>query len=280
MRIDAHQHFWNYSRDASDYGWMGPEMSVLHSDFGPPELAPLLSEIDFSGSVAVQARAREAENDALLQLSDDHEIVKAVVGWLDLCDPAVEARIEHYAEHQAFKGVRMLIHDHPDPEFANSEPHRRGVGLLNKYGLSYDLLLKPPHLTAATRLVDTLPDTRFVVDHIAKPRLAQGWDEEWAAGISAIAERDHVCCKLSGMVTEAHWDRWRDVPYTNYLDFVIEKFGAERLMIGSDWPVALCAADYHAAMNIVIEWASKLSSHEAEAILGRTCQSFYRIEHP
>lgn len=280
MRIDAHQHFWTYSRDRADYGWMGAEMSVLHHDFGPSELAPLLSEIGFSGSVAVQARESEAENDALLQHAEDHEIVKGVVGWLDLCDPAIEARIAHYAQHRAFKGVRMLIHDHPDPDFARSEPHRRGVALLDKYGLSYDLLLKPPHLPAARALVDTLPGTRFVIDHIAKPRLAQGWDEDWAAGMAAMAERDNVWCKLSGMVTEAHWDRWQEAPYARYLDFVLEKFGAERLMIGSDWPVALCSTDYLAAMGVVMDWAERLSAPERDAILGRTCQAFYRIDQP
>lgn len=280
MRIDAHQHFWSYSRDAADYGWMGADMSVLHNDFGPSDLAPLLAEVGFSGSVAIQARENEAENDALLELAQDHDIVKGVVGWLDLCDPAIDARIAHYADHRAFKGVRMLIHDHPDPDFASSEPHRRGVALLDKYGLSYDLLLKPQHLRAATALVDTLPGTRFVIDHIAKPRLSRGWDEEWATGMSEIARRENVWCKLSGMVTEAKWERWQDAPYTRYLDFVLEHFGAGRLMIGSDWPVALCATDYATAINVVIDWAEKLSATERDAILGRTCQAFYRIDHP
>lgn len=279
MRIDAHQHFWSYSSDAADYGWMGPDMSRLHNDFGPSELAPLLSAIGFSGSVAVQARETEAENDVLLRLTEENSIVKGVVGWLDLSDPAVEGRIARYADHPAFKGVRMLIHDHPDPDFASSEPHRRGVALLDKYGLSYDLLLKPPHLPSATELVDSLPGTRFVIDHIAKPRIAQGWDEAWASGMAVIAERDNVWCKLSGMVTEAEWDRWNDAPYARYLDFVLEKFGPERLMIGSDWPVALCATDYVTSMKVVIDWAAKLSDQEADAILGRTCQTFYRIDH-
>lgn len=278
MRIDAHQHFWTYTKDAADYGWMGPEMGVLHHDFGPRTLAPLLAEIGFSGAVAVQARESEAENDALLAHADNHEIVKGVVGWLDLCDPAIEARIADYAAHRAFKGVRMLIHDHPDPNFANSEPHRRGVSLLEKHGLSYDLLLKPPHLASATALVDALPQTRFVVDHIAKPHLAQGWDEDWAKGTAEIAQRDNVWCKLSGMVTEADWTYWQDAPYTRYLDFVLDQFGAERLMIGSDWPVALCATDYVSAMKIVIDWADKLSVDEKDAILGRTCSKFYRID--
>lgn len=278
MRIDAHQHFWAYTEDAADYGWMGPEMDALRRDFGPKDLEPLLSEVGFSGAVAVQARESEAENDALLAHADNHESVKGVVGWLDLCDPAIEARIAHYATHRAFKGVRMLIHDHPDLDFANSASHRRGVSLLEQYGLSYDLLLKPPHLASATALVDALPETRFVIDHIAKPRLAHGWDEDWAKGMAAIAQRDNVWCKLSGMVTEADWSHWHNAPYARYLDFVLDHFGTERLMIGSDWPVALCATDYVSAMNIVIDWAEKLSFDEKDSILGDTCSKFYRID--
>lgn len=280
MRIDAHQHYWEYCRNAADYGWMSDDMRVLHDDFGPADLAPLLQKVDFSGAVAIQARESEAENDALLRLADTHSIIKGVVGWLDLCHPGVEEKIAHYASHNVFKGVRMLIHDHPDLQFAASIPHRRGVGLLDKHGLSYDLLLRPPHLPAATALVDALPGTRFVIDHIAKPRLSGGWDEEWANGMAEIARRQNVWCKLSGMVSEADWDDWQAAPYRRYLDFVLENFGPDRLMIGSDWPVVLCATDYVSAMNIVINWVSRLSTSEAEGILGRNCMNFYRIEHP
>ena len=280
MRIDAHQHYWQYSRNAADYGWMDDDMRVLHDDFGPADLTPLLEKAGFDGEVAVHARESEAENDALLGLCDIHPLVKGVVGWLDLCHPAVEERIAHYASRSAFKGARMLIHAHPDLQFAASTPHRRGVGLLDKYGLSYDLSLKPPHLPAATALVDALPGTRFVIDHIAKPRLSQGWDEEWASGMAEIARRKNVCCKLSGMVTEADWDDWQAAPYGRYLDFVLENFGPERLMIGYDWPVVLCATDYVSPMNIVINLVSRLSTSEAEGILGRNCMDFYRIEVP
>jgi L-fuconolactonase len=277
MRLDAHQHFWDYGRDRADYGWIGPDMEVLRRDYGPHDLKPLLAEIGFDGAVAVQARELEAENDALLALADANPTVKAVVGWLDLCRPDIEERIEHYAAHSAFKGVRMVIHDHPDPAFANRGNHKRGVGMLARHGLSYDLLLKPPYIASAIALVDDLPDTRFVIDHIAKPRIESGWDAEWAELISDIARRDNVWCKLSGMVTEADWSTWREAPYERYLDFVLERFGADRLMIGSDWPVALCVTDYGSTMSIVLDWAARLSTDEQAAITGRTCQTFYRI---
>jgi L-fuconolactonase len=277
MRIDAHQHFWNYETDAADYGWIGEDMSVLRRNFGPDELAQQLSHLGFSGAVAVEARDTLAENDALLALAQRHDIVKAVVGWFDLCDPKVEADIARHADSKGFKGARMVIHDHPDPEFANSELHRRGVGMLDQYGLSYDLLLRPANIASATQLVDALPHTRFVIDHIAKPRLAMGWDDEWATGMKSISERPNVFCKLSGMVTEANWGNWHDAPYVRYLDFVFDLFGAKRLMIGSDWPVALLATGYGPAMQIVLDWAQKLSPDERAAIEGETCMAFYRI---
>lgn len=277
MRLDAHQHFWNYESDAADYGWISDDLAVLRQNFGVDALATELAALDFAGAVAVQAREIVTENDALLAIAANHDIVKAVVGWLDLCKPNVETQIARYAAYEKFKGVRMLIHDRSDVDFANSEPHRRGVGLLAGYGLTYDLLLRPAHLPSATRLADALPETRFVVDHIAKPRLAHGWDEEWASGITAIAERPNVFCKLSGMVTEANWDQWQNAPYKRYLDHVLNLFGADRLMIGSDWPVALLATGYRPAMNIVLDWAQKLSPDERAAIEGRTCMAFCGI---
>lgn len=277
MRIDAHQHFWNYESEAADYGWISEELSVLRRNFGPNDLAPELSALGFSGAVAVEARDSLAENDALLDIAARHAIVMGVVGWFDLCAPNVESDIARYAADQNFKGARMLIHDHPDPDFAASEPHQHGVGILERYGLSYDLLLRPANLASATRLVDALPQTRFVIDHIAKPRLASGWDEEWAIGMKAIAERPNVYCKLSGMVTEALWHDWQNAPYVRYLDYVFGLFGANRLMIGSDWPVALLATGYGPAMQIVLDWAEKLSTDERAAIEGETCMAFYRI---
>lgn len=277
MRIDAHQHFWRYAENAADYPWIGADMDILRADYGPEDLRPLLAEIGFDGSVAVQARASERENDALLALAAEHDAVLGVVGWFDLCDPAVEEHIARYADHPRFRGVRMQIHDYEDVDFAASEAHRRGVGLLEKYGLTYDLLLRPRNLPSATALVDSLPETRFVVDHIAKPRIADGWDSEWAEKIAAIAERPNVWCKLSGMVTEADPQRWQEAPYDRYMDHVLALFGPTRLMIGSDWPVSLCAGDYRSVMAIVMGWAAKLSTDEQDAIFGGTCQNFYSI---
>lgn len=277
MRIDAHQHFWNYSKNPSDYVWMTDEHSILRRDLGPDELRPLIEKTGFDGTIAIQAREMRKETDYLLDIAREHDFVRGVVGWLDLCDPAVAEDLEMLADEKLLRGLRMLIHERADVGFAASEPHVRGVGLLAKYSLTYDLLVRPQHLRAATELVDKFPNQAFVIDHIAKPRLRLGWDEEWSAGIALIAERPNVYCKLSGMVTEADPTKLASTPFMRYLDTVLERFGSLRLMIGSDWPVCTCATDYSTTMGITMSWASRLSEAEQFAIFGDNCSRFYRL---
>jgi L-fuconolactonase len=277
MKLDAHQHFWNYTANAADYGWMNDACAVLRRDFEPPQLEPLLREIGFDGTIAVQARERREETDYLLALAERHPLVKGVVGWLDLTDPGVEREIERYAAQIRLRGLRMVIHDREDVNFADSPAHRRGVGMLRRHGLTYDLLLRPQHLPSAIRLVDAWPDQPFVVDHLAKPLIATGAMSPWRESFREIARRPNVCCKLSGMVTEASWTTWQPADLRPYLDVALEAFGPERLMIGSDWPVCTCAADYVRTMRATIAWADTLAPAERDAILGGTCARFYGV---
>lgn len=277
MRIDAHQHFWQYARNADDFVWMSDELAALKHDFLPGDLAPLREAIGFDGSVAVQAREVEAETDFLLGLAADHTEVLGVVGWVDLCADNVAARLDRWTGEEKLKGFRMLIHDRPDPDFADSEAHSRGVGLLDARGLAYDLLLRTIHLPAAIRLVDRFPEQRFVIDHIAKPAMDGSDLEAWKRGMSAIAHRPNVLCKLSGMVTEADWRDWTAATFEPYLEHVLEAFGSRRLMIGSDWPVCTLASDYVRAMRVVLDWSQALSEDERSALLGGNCARFYRI---
>ncbi|MDH4442459.1 MAG: amidohydrolase family protein [Rhizobium sp.] len=280
MRIDAHQHFWNYSDHPRDYVWMTDEYASLRRNFGPSDLKPILDENGFSGSVVVQARELSSETAHLLKLAAEHSFILGVVGWLDLCNSKVEAQIASFANDRKLRGLRMLIHDRPDPDFAMSSEHVEGVSLLERYGLTYDLLLKPPHILSATRLVARLPNQLFVVDHIAKPDIASGLFEPWGRELAILAKHDNVYCKLSSLVTQAVWERWSPAEITPYLDHVLEVFGAERLMIGSDWPVSTVAADYRTTVNVVLEWTGRLSASEQAAILGGTCRRFYGLEVP
>jgi L-fuconolactonase len=280
MRLDSHQHFWNYSRDAADYVWMTDELAPLKRNFEPEDLQPLLQEAGFDGAVTVQARETVSETEYLLGLAAAHPIVRGVVGWVDLCDPMVERDIERFSDNPTLKGFRMLIHDRADPDFADSEPHRRGVSMLKRYGLTYDLLLRPPHIASATRLVDALPEQPFVVDHIAKPLIAKGEFSPWHEDLTALSRRPNVLCKLSGLVTEADWDNWTPDQIRPYLDVVLDLFGPERLMIGSDWPVCTVAAEYGEVMSLVVDWTDRLSADERDAVLGGNCARFYNIAQP
>jgi len=277
MRLDAHQHFWNYTANAADYTWISDASAVLRQDFEPPQLEPLLREIGFDGTIAVQARELPQETGYLLGLAERHTLIKGVVGWLDLTAPGVGADLERAAENPVLRGLRMVIHDRADLDFADSPDHRRGVGMLGRLGLTYDLLVRPQHLPSALRLVDALPDQAFVIDHAAKPLVAKGIMSPWRERMAEMAHRPQVYCKVSGLVTEADGASWTPADLTPYLDTVLELFGADRLMIGSDWPVCLCASDYVRTMRVVIDWSAKLSPTERDGILGGNAARFYGI---
>jgi L-fuconolactonase len=158
------------------------------------------------------------------------------------------------------------------PEF------RRGIGHLREHNLTYDLLLFPRHLPIAASLVEQFPDQPFVLDHMAKPAIAQRAISPWREDIRRLAQYPNVCCKLSGMVTEARWHAWDTTDFTPYLDTVIEAFGTGRLMIGSDWPVCRLSSDYAATMHLVIDYCRQFSLADQTAIFGGTCARFYGIE--
>jgi L-fuconolactonase len=275
MKIDAHQHFWQYND--SDYVWMGPEHESIRRSFLPSDLGPLLDQIGFDGSVAVQARQMTVETEWLLELADANPRILGVVGWVDLQSDSVSSQIDTYASHSRLVGVRHVVHDEPDDEFVLRPAFRRGIALLEPAGLTYDLLLFPRHIEPSIRLVDEFPQQRFVIDHIAKPPIAAGGIDPWATDLREIARRENVWCKLSGMVTEADPRNWAAADYDRYLDVVLEAFGPERAMIGSDWPVCTLAGPYGRVMKIVIDYVNRLSASEQDAILGENCARFYGL---
>ncbi|MHA1554637.1 MAG: amidohydrolase family protein [Alphaproteobacteria bacterium] len=278
MRLDAHQHFWDYAANPHEFPWMTDTYASLRRNFLPQDLAPLLDAAGYDGTIAVQARELTRETDFLLDLARRHKIIKGVVGWIDLCAADVDATLERYADESLLKGFRMLIHNHPDPDFADSDPHTRGVARLATHGWTYDLLVRSPHLPASMRLVDQLPNQLFVIDHIAKPvNDRSDWDA-WRKGMATLAARENVCCKLSGLVTEGDWQRWTSADFEPFLDEVLDAFGSDRCMIGSDWPVCTSAADYGSAMAVVEDWSGKLNPTERAAILGGNCARFYGVE--
>jgi L-fuconolactonase len=274
IRIDAHQHFWKYGPDT--HGWIDDSMAVLKRDFLPKDLAPLLHAADFDGCVAVQAQTNITATEWLLSLADQHEFIRGVVGWVDLCSSAAPADLERLSQHPRLVGIRHVVQSEPDG-FMSREDFRRGIAALAQFDLTYDILIFERQLTEALDLVRAFPDQRFVIDHIAKPDIKNGSFDAWRAGIEAIAREPNASCKLSGMVTEADWSSWTPAAFEPYLDVVVHAFGPTRCMLGSDWPVCILAGDYATVTKIVIDYANRLSASERDAILGGTASAFYRL---
>jgi len=276
MRIDSHQHFWRYR--PQDYPWIDEGKGLLKRDFLPEDLEPLLSAQRFDGCIAVQAAHTPDETRFLLDLSDRHPFVRAVVGWVDLCAPDVERRLAELARYPRLKGIRHIAQDEPDDRFLAREDVVGGIAALEPLGLAYDILIFARQLPAALELVRRLPRQRFVLDHIAKPEIAAGRVSPWKEQLRELAAAPNVCCKLSGMVTEAKWKGWTPADFRPYLDVVFEAFGPDRLMIGSDWPVCLLAGDYPAVMGLVEGYMSGRPAAEREKVLGGNAARFYGVD--
>ena len=244
--VDAHQHFWDPGR--FDYFWMtGEETAPLRRPYGPDDLEPLLAEAGVDATVLVQALRSVAETRWFLETAAATPFVAGVVGWVDLLDPRVGdtlAELKAQPDGRLLVGIRHMVQDEPDREWLLQPAVKRGLGAVAEADLVYDLLLKPPQIAAATRLCAELPEVRFVVDHLAKPPIASGEIGPWADLMAPFAGMPHVSCKLSGMVTEANWASWTPADLAPYVGTVVELFGEDRLLFGSDWPVCTLAAGY------------------------------------
>lgn len=272
MRFDAHQHFWAYS--AEQYPWMQPDWPIRR-DFLPSDLAPHLAAGQLDGSIAVQARQSLDENRFLLELAERHETVRGVVGWVDLRAADVAEQLAEFSRFPKFVGVRHVAQDEPDEWFLARSEFVRGIARLREFGLTYDLLIYPHQLPAAIELVEQFPDQPFVLDHLAKPLIRAGTLEPWREQLQRLARSPHVSCKVSGMVTEAHWQSWQPSDFRPYLDVVAEAFGPDRLMYGSDWPVCTLAASYAQVLDLAESYFAPWSDTERQAIFGGNAERFY-----
>jgi L-fuconolactonase len=276
MYIDAHQHFWNY--DPREYQWIDEMMAPLRRDFLPADLQHELEREGFHGSVAVQARQSLQETRWLLELAAQSPFILGVVGWVELRSPQAGAHLMQLAHNPKLVGIRHIVQSEPDDRFLLQPDFLRGISLLAEFDLAYDILIYPKHLTVAAEFVRRFPEQRFVLDHLAKPEIKSGTINAWKKGIAELAGYHNVYCKLSGLVTEADWNRWKPEDMRPYLDVALERFGANRLMIGSDWPVCMLAGSYSRVMGLVKDYLSEHSEQEREAILGGNAKRFWRLK--
>jgi L-fuconolactonase len=277
MRIDAHQHFWRYN--AQRHTWITDEMSILKRDYLPAELLLELNKNGISGCMTVQVDQTEQETQFLLELAEQHDAIKGVVGWIDLSAHEVSQRLHHFSQFQKLRGLRHIVQSESDDRFILRPEFCRGIEELGEHGLTYDILIYPRQLPAAIELTQRFPQQPFVVDHIAKPAIRSGELEPWATQMRTIAKSANVYCKLSGMVTEADWGKWRSEDITPYLDVVFKAFGPGRLMFGSDWPVCLLAGSYQQTKQLIEAYTEKLSPEEREGIFGGNAARFYGLKN-
>jgi L-fuconolactonase len=275
MIIDAHHHLWKFNK--TDYPWMDESMAVLQKDYMPADLEPQLAGSGVTGTIAVQARQKLEETKWLLDLAGQNQFIKGVVGWVDICAEQLSRQLDEYSSHPLLVGVRHVVHDEPDDDFMLRPAFIKGMEKLVQHNLTYDLLIFPRHLKKAVELVSLFPDQRFVLDHMAKPFIRDGSLEPWTVDMAELGNFPNVWCKLSGMVTEAHPEQWKYEDFLPYLDSVVESFGPERLMLGSDWPVCRLAAEYEQVMDIPLRYFGDLGPDDKEKIFRLNCMECYEL---
>lgn len=275
MIIDAHHHFWKY--DPVEYGWIDNEMAIIRRDFLAADLAAQIAAAGVDGVVSVQARQSLAETRWLLQIAAANDFIRGVVGWAPLASPDAKAELASLAAEPKLKAVRHVLQGESDPDYMLRGDFNNGVAALAEFGLAYDILIYERQLPAAIQFVDRHDGQVFVLDHVAKPLIRRGVLSPWRENIRELARRPNVYCKLSGLVTEADYRRWTDAQLRPYMEIVLEAFGPQRLMFGSDWPVCLVACPYARWLGIVRDFVSALSAAEQSRVMGATAVEAYHL---
>jgi len=276
MIIDSHQHFWQVGR--FDYPWMTNDVEVLYRDYLPPTLEPILERNGVAKTVLVQASDSMAESRWLLSLADAYPFIAGVVGWVDLEGPEVQQQLDELTTHQKFKGVRHLVESESADNWLAQPAVLRGLQQLASSGTSYDLLVHTRHLKHVRTVAETCPNLSLVIDHAAKPPVARGEIKEWAQELRPVAVYKNIHCKLSGLVTEANHNGWQVDDLRPFVECVLELFGAERLMFGSDYPVCLVAASYDRVLESLQEILKDLNAEEQKQIFAGNASKFYRLQ--
>ncbi|MHA6720979.1 amidohydrolase family protein [Sphingomonas sp. RS6] len=273
MRIDAHHHLWRY--DAAEFEWIDPQSRIAR-DFAPADLMREMAKRQIDGAIAVQARQSEAETSFLLACAAVCPAIIGVVGWIDLRAPDIIDRIAA-APAGPLLGYRHIVQDEPDPSFLLGEAFMAGVAAVAAAGLTYDLLVNRHQFKDVPRLLERVGEGRFVLDHAAKPDIAGGGWQPWADTIADAATFPNLWCKVSGLVTEARHDAWTPADFERYLDHLLEVFGPDRLIWGSDWPVCELAAPYQAVFDLIERFVERHCPEASASIFGGNAARAYRL---
>ena len=248
MIIDSHQHFWNYNEKRDT--WINESMEILKKDFLPHDLEPILKQNKIDGCIAVQADQSEEETEFLLKCASENKFIKGVVGWVDLCSENLESRLSYFSNNPIFKGVRHIVQAE-NSNYLRKKDVEKGIGKLSKFNLTFDLLITTEQIKSAISLVEKLPNQKFILDHIAKPKISEPIENDWLSGIIKLSEKKNVWCKLSGLVTETNGYNFEESDFNPFIKVIFENFGPDRILFGSDWPVCLLASNYKYVLGII-----------------------------
>ena len=278
MIIDAHHHLWDPT--PGQYPWMTAEFEPIRRRFGPEDLAPALQACGVDRTIVVQTYSSLQETREFLATAGRTPFIAGVVGWVELTDDRAADTIgglQRQPGGQRLVGIRHQVHDEPDSKWLLQATVQRSIAAVGQAGLVFDLLVRPRELPAALDTVAAHPEVRFVIDHLAKPPIRDGGATEWERWMPHLAAHPNVSCKLSGMVTEADWRAWTVADLRPYVARVLEWFGPERLLFGSDWPVCLLAAPYRTVFETARRLVTALAPGSEPAVLGDNAARIYRL---
>ncbi|MGO1669482.1 MAG: amidohydrolase family protein [Sphingobacterium sp.] len=276
MRIDSHQHFWLYEpiKDA----WIGAGMEAIQKNFLPNDISGWMKQFDMDGVVAVQADQSTHETDFLLELGSVYALIKGVVGWVDLRSDRLGDDLSRWSSNSLLKGFRHLVEQEQDPDFLIRDEFLRGLQTLQPFGYTFDLLVGSIHYSATLKCVAANPGINFVLDHMAKPQMQDNAFALWANFIAELSKSENVYCKISGLVTQGDWNNWSAEDFVRHVSHVVDCFGSERIMFGSDWPVCLLAAQYKDVLQVAEQTLGDLSQENLAGFWGKNATNFYGLK--
>lgn len=276
IKIDSHQHYWVY--DPIKDSWIDETMPMLKKNFFPEDVFPQMEHAGIAGCVAVQADQSEKESLYLLDLAEKHDFIKGVVGWVDFRRDDIAERLKYFSRFNKLKGFRHIIQSEKDDRFILGKEFCNGIRHLAQHGFTYDILIYPKHINYAYGFVKQFPFQKFVIDHIAKPFIKERKFKPWEDELSVFKKFPNVYCKLAGLVTLADWTSWKIEDFTYYVNKVLDIFGPDRVIFGTDWPVCLTGASYQQTIDITGAVTAHLSAAEQEKIWGGNCIDFYNLK--
>jgi L-fuconolactonase len=273
--IDTHVHFWKYNKERD--AWITDDMKLLRQHYLPEQLTLTLKRNEVDGVVAIQVEQSEVETAFLVELAKTHDMIRGVVGWVDLRSENLNERLDFFSQFPIIKGWRHIVQGESN-EFLLREDFQRGIRELGLRNYTYDILIYHYQLEPALEFVSKFPEQKLVIDHCAKPDIRLGEISEWKKRMQELSRASNVYCKLSGLFTEAKWSAWKPGEFYPYLDAVFDCFGVNRLMFGSDWPVLLLSGMYVQWKSLLEKYMENYKREEKEKVFGRNAIEFYGLE--